>query len=214
MDLHQFLDQGQADAAALVRARLGLPDLLEPVEDARQFLGGDAYARVAHREFREAVTRDQLDANRPVQRELEGVREQVEDDLFPHGAVDEHRSIELGRDRQRQPRPLERRAEHRGEFARRRTEVRRNETGLVAPRLDPRKIEQRVDELEQAKRIASGDVDERKLSAFDFAGEGFQRSEHERQRGAELVADVVEEARFRRIELGERLGALANVALA
>ena len=107
VQLDQLLHQRQADAGALVGAAARALDAVEALEDVRQLLGGNAGAGVAHR---------QLDAHCPVlphgdgdlalERELERVREQVEDDLLPHVAVDvdrlgERRAV----DDQRRARP-------------------------------------------------------------------------------------------------------------
>ena len=90
-------------------------------------------------------------------------------------------------------------------------EVGRLVAGLRAAGLDAREVEQRVDELQQPQPVAV-----RHLERCDDAPEGAVGSvasasssgpEHQRQRRAELVADVREERRLRPVDLGQRLGA-------
>ena len=70
-----------------VRARASA-DAVEALEDVRQLVCRDARAGVAHREFDVLPTPGQADGDLAREGELEGVREQVEDDLLPHLAVD------------------------------------------------------------------------------------------------------------------------------
>ena len=59
----------------------------------------DADAAVAYREPDLVVRLGQLDRHPPFERELQRVREQVEDDLLPHRPVDEHAAPRAGRRR-------------------------------------------------------------------------------------------------------------------
>ena len=84
---------------------------------------------------------------------------------------------------------------------------------LRAAGLDAREVEQRVDQLQQPQPVA---VDELQLAASPAGrpvGAGrsavLDRPEHQRQRGAELVADVAEEGGLGPVQLGQRLGAPA-----
>jgi len=88
MQLHQFLHQGQADAAALVAAALRACDPVEALEQPAQRLGRDPGAGVAHGEDGRSARDADADADFTDEGELEGVREQVEDDLLPHVAID------------------------------------------------------------------------------------------------------------------------------
>jgi hypothetical protein len=98
---------------------------------------------------RRAARRD-----RAVERELEGVRQQVEDDLLPHLAIDVDRlgsggqsTTSSGR-RARSPsgrRSPDRRSARRGRSA-------RNACGAAG--LDAREVEQRVDQLQQPQLVA------------------------------------------------------------
>jgi hypothetical protein len=79
----------EPDAAALVGAAARVLHAMEALEQARHLAAGMPVplSRTSSSTIRRpgAATRDPT-----LERELEGVREQVEDDLLPHLAVDEH----------------------------------------------------------------------------------------------------------------------------
>src|SRR6185295_4769886 len=106
--------------------------------------------------------------------------------------------------------PLDRRPKGAREIARERAQVRRFVDGLRAPGLDAGKIEEVVDELEQAERVAMDGAEvlwsER---AFRRRERVLERPEHEGEGRTKLVTDVREERGLGAIELGERLGASA-----
>ena len=85
------------------------------------------------------------------------------------------------------------------------------ELGLHSPGLDAREVQQRVDQLGQPQTVA---VDELQLSArllVDAGRPGAQlvdRSEDQREGGAEFVADVGEERGLGPVEFGQLLGTL------
>ena len=85
--------------------------------------------------------------------------------------------------------------------------------GLHAAGLDAREIEQRVDQLQQAQAVAvrefRGSRAARPAASRRSAERVFQRAQHQRQRRAELVADVGEERGLGAVDLGQRFGALA-----
>src|SRR5919109_5539282 len=81
VELDETLGKGEAEtgALALLHADIGLVKLLE---DPLSFLGDDARTRVGHRHPHFAVdTRRGDDDAASLRRELDRVREQVEDDL-------------------------------------------------------------------------------------------------------------------------------------
>ena len=95
VQLDQLLHQREPDAGALVGAAARALDPVEALEEARQLGRGDADAGVAHRELDAAPSAaPQRDRDLALEGELEGVGEQVQDDLLPHLAVDVDR---LGR---------------------------------------------------------------------------------------------------------------------
>ncbi len=92
-----------------------------------------------------------------------------------------------------------------------RREIHRFEGGRDAAGFDACEVEQRIDQLEQAQRIAMRDVELRADRRGQLAGgeRVFQRSQHQRQRRAELVADVREEGGLGAIDFRQRRGAPA-----
>ena len=86
---HQLLHQRQPDARCPRASGPAALDAVEALEQARQLALGDAAAGVAHRQLgRPAAVAAQRDRDPALERELEGVGEEVEDDLLPHLAVD------------------------------------------------------------------------------------------------------------------------------
>jgi hypothetical protein len=61
---------------------------VEALEDARQLALGDAGAGVAHREHSLPALGADRDRDLAVESELEGVGDEIEDDLLPHVTVD------------------------------------------------------------------------------------------------------------------------------
>ncbi len=112
---------------------------------------------------------------------------------------------------QREPRPLDGRTKRARQISRDGTQIAQLVRCLYPPRLDTREIQQRIDELEQAQRIALGYFEA--LAGHRgrlLVGQSvLNRSEQQRQRSAELVADVGEEGRFCSIDRGETFGARA-----
>ncbi len=213
VQLHQLPHQCQADSRSLVGAALRSTHAVEAFEDVRELLRRDPRARVPDRQLHRALHRPQRNGDLPFEGELEGVREEVEDDLLPHLPVDVHRLRERrGVHHQPQPRPLDGRAEGARQLHGVGGEVRRLVGGLRAAGLDPREVEERVDQSQQAKRIAVDHLElvahaGRDLSPFPVP-QVLQRPEHERERSAKLVADVAEERGLRPVERRQRLGAL------
>jgi hypothetical protein len=152
VELRELLHQREADAAPFVGATARALDPMEALEEPRDLVRGDAGAGVAHRELGGGARLAQRDGDLARERELERVRDEIEDDLLPHPAVDIGRLRERGTiDHEPHARTLDRRAEHAGELGRERRKVDTLIRRFDAARLDAREIEQRVDELEQAQ---------------------------------------------------------------
>ncbi len=190
---------------------------MESVEHPRQLVGRNADPGVADAQHGARRGRRQRHRHRPLERVLERVGQQVENDLFPHLAIDPYRFGERRTiDREAQPRPFQRRPEGRGEATGQDGEVDGLERRPDAPGLDPREIEQRVDQSKQALPVAP---DQRQLLALDgdlrAAGAGIEhlldRSQHQGQRRAELVTGIGEECGLGAVELGQLFGAPAFV---
>src|SRR5216684_6303510 len=86
---NQLLHEGQTNPRALVRARPRSLYSVKTLKQSRQLGFGDADARVGDREFHAVATPGERGTNPTIKGVLEGVREEVEDDLLPHIFVDE-----------------------------------------------------------------------------------------------------------------------------
>ena len=169
VQLDQLLHQRQPDAGALVRAAARALDAVEALEHARQLVGRDADAGVAHAAARRG-RRPRAAGRRcvPSKRELERVGEQVEDDLLPHVAVDvdrlgQRRAVD---DRDASPARSTARAEHAGQIGGERARGRpARSAALDAAGLDAREVEQRVDQLQQPQPVAVDDSSARAAAA-------------------------------------------------
>src|SRR4051794_40155153 len=95
------------------------------------------------------------DSDAAAEGELEGVGEQVEDNLLPEVPVDVGRRRGWRRlDFQAQSAALKGGAKHAGQFGGEGGQIGRQEMGLYAAGLQPGELEQRVDQLEQAEAVA------------------------------------------------------------
>ena len=174
---------------SMMRPR-GALDAVEALEQMGQLVGGNAAAGVAHRDSRRgvAVGRRMLDRDLALERELERVRDQIEDDLLPHVAVDVDRlAAAAGNRRPGAARPSRRRNGScwrvRRSSAARSTRLK---DGLDASGLDAREIEQRVDELEQPQAVAVGDGEQRSGASAARPASGFGQHVLERARASSV----------------------------
>ncbi len=209
----QLLHEREADAAALEGPGAGVLDAVEPLEEVRQLLGGDARPGVAHGQPDAAALAPQPDLDFALEGELEGVREQVEDDLLPHLAVHVDRLAERRAVHDEpQPGALDGRTEDAAEVRRERGQVGGLVRRLDASGLEAREVQERVDQLQQAQGVAVRHLQPLAVRGGKLAGVGqrvFERAEHQGERRAELVRDVGEEGRLRAVQLGQDLGAPA-----
>jgi hypothetical protein len=166
---------------------------------------GDANAGVAHHEFDLPPHLAQRDGNLAGKGKLKGIGKQIEDNLLPHLPVyvdrlRERRAI----NEQAQPGLLKERAKDACQIGSERGQIGGRVHCLGTSGLDTRKIQQGIDQFEQAQPVALHQgkllVDARLQRV---AGQQvFQRSEHQGQRGAKLVADIAEEGGFGTIQPG------------
>ena len=189
---------------------------MEALEDPRRLVLGDADAAVAHPQHRLPTLRGQRHLDAALEGELEGVGDQVEDDLLPHLAVHEDRLDERRRvDGEREAGLLAGGSEAAGEVAGEGGKVGRLVDGLNAAGLDAREVEQCVDQPLQAKAVALRELDPLALAAVQrlarLRERVLQRAQHQRQRRAELVADVGEEGGLGPVDRRQRLGPLAGL---
>ena len=137
MQLDEFLDQRQADAAAFEAAAPCAFDPVEALEDPAQLMLGNTRACVLDREFDGAAGLPQPDLDRAFEGEFERIGEEVEHDLLPHIAIHIDRLRECRAfDYQFQAGLLGSRTKIAGKLGRERRQVGRLEAGLSAPRLD------------------------------------------------------------------------------
>ena len=154
----------------------------------------------------------QGDRDASVERVLERVREQVEDDLLPHLVVDEERlGQRLAVDDELEAGLLDRRPEEAREVGGVGRQVGRHVARVHAPGLDAREVQQRIHEPQQPHAVAVRGRQALAACRRKLAVGGrkllLQRAEHQRQRCAELVRDVGEEGRLGAVDVGQRLGA-------
>ena len=151
----QFLNQGETDSRPFVRPRRAALNAVKPLEEPREFLGGNARSRVAHRQLGMVVDAAKRDGDLPFKCVFERVRKQIEDNLLPHVAIDVHRFIER-RTIEHEPQlgAFHGRAKSARQIAGERGQIGRLVIRLHAGRFDPRKVEQRIDQLEQPQTVA------------------------------------------------------------
>ena len=149
------------------------------------------------------------------ERELERVREQVEDDLLPHLAVDVDR---LGQRRAVDRRGAARRARTpSGSCSPGRRSAPRGRSARRWPARGPASMRAKSSSVLTSLsrrwplRCTSSSCARSSGGELLRASSVLQRAEHQRERRAELVADVAEERGLGAVELGERLGAPALV---
>src|ERR1700759_3944116 len=96
VQLRQFLNQRKADTRALMRASPGAGHAIKALEQLGYFVRRDAGSGIAHRELETPGRLAQAALDLALQGELERVRDQIEDDLFPHLAIHERGFAERG----------------------------------------------------------------------------------------------------------------------
>ena len=210
VQIHDLLRQRQPDARAQLRLRR-LVDLIEPVEDVGQLRRRDARAAVADGHARRAargnVARG-LDAhpNGPgLWRELDRVGEEVVDGLLKLLGVGEDLDRHArAADLERQRLPRRHRLERLRDAFDERAEVERAGVERRPPGFEAGHVEDLVDEVEHAAGVAAREVDllghRRRQRPVEARLEVVERTERQRERRPELVADVREEGALGRVE--------------
>jgi hypothetical protein len=87
--LRELVHHRQADARPFLGARAGALYAMESIEDVRQLVLGDSSARVRHLELDVVATSEERDPHPPFEGELQGVRDQVQQDCLPHVRIDQ-----------------------------------------------------------------------------------------------------------------------------
>src|SRR5580704_13897695 len=91
MELHQFLNQRQSDPCTFVRPGARVLDAMKAFEHPFAVFFGNSHPRVAYLQLHNAVHCSQLDGNLAFKRELEGIGDQIYNDLLPHVTIHVHR---------------------------------------------------------------------------------------------------------------------------
>src|SRR5688572_19566793 len=86
--LDHFRDERQTNAGALMRTGSRTFDPMETVEHVRQVRGRDSNAGISNDQLEVTIDNAQRHGDAALARELQRVREQVEDDLLPEVSVD------------------------------------------------------------------------------------------------------------------------------
>src|ERR1700739_1150715 len=155
MQLYQLPHQAQADPGAFVRAGRRAFDAVKALEEPGHLSRCNAYAAVLHGELRLTVPPFEANNDATLESVLERVRDQIEDNFFPHLRVDVYRLRQLRTvDREGKPGAIHRRCEAAGKLSGELAEVGGLETRLRAARLDSREVEERVHELHEAQSTA------------------------------------------------------------
>ena len=210
MQADQFLYQRETDTGAFVRPRPRMSDPMKPFEHAAEVCLANADAGVDDAQFHVIVLRSQLHSYFAFERELEGIAQEIEDDLFPHVPIDiqvvgKLRTI----DHEFQAGPFDRRTEDAGQVGRECRQVGRLVAGLHAPRLDSREVEKGVDELRQTKTVPLRDLQPFLIARVQFGlGQHILHGpEHQCQWRPKLMTDIGEERRLGSIDLCQGLDA-------
>src|SRR5271165_535720 len=173
-------------------------DTVEAFEDPGQLFGGDACAAVANDQLEVRADVPQFNFDRALERELEGVRDEIETDFFPHLPIDigwlrHWRTIDV----EAQSSLLDSRAKDTRKLSREGREVHRFICCPDTPGFDARKIEQRINKPQQPQTVALDKIDLligppclQVCRAAELVLQFLQRPEHQRERRTELVADV------------------------
>ena len=169
----------------------------------------DADAGIPDRELDHLIALPQLEVDRSAQRELERVGEEIEDDLLPHVAVEEQRPVDRFAVDDELQAALSI-AERNADASSRVSVV--TSVGATPARAPASMREKSSSEFTSFSsrpalrcRISTCAACA-SLSAPCAVEQVFRRTEHQRQRRSELVADVAEERRLDAIEFGQRLG--------
>ena len=217
VEAHQLAHDRQPEAGA---AAIGRVDLDEGLEDSLAIRGRDPGPAVRDDDaHRGALGLDRDPDGSRVGREPEGVREEVRDDSLELGGVDLGGHVLARVDDERDPALEGDDFEQRGDAAHEGREF----DGLVdrseRAGLEPRGRQQVLDQPELHARVPRGHLEVVPLEVRRSAASqhAVEHAEHERERRAQLVADVGDEASLEAVDLlkaVEQLAALVLGALA
>src|SRR5690242_16514743 len=95
MELHEFVHEGEANSAAFVSAAAGIGYVMEALNERWDGLGGNYHRHIADAQLRRSFHAIESDRNIALKGELEGVAEQIQNNLHPHVAVNIHRHADI-----------------------------------------------------------------------------------------------------------------------
>ena len=90
MEIDELGNEREADAGTLERAGSRSLDPMEPFEEVHLLARGDTDTGITNRELDGLPISCEADRNTSVERELQGIRQQVRHDLRPHLPVHRH----------------------------------------------------------------------------------------------------------------------------
>ena len=159
METGQLLHQGQANARAFVRAGTSVLDAVEAFEHAGKVGLRNADAGIADTQLDKVAGRSEFDVDLALKCELEGVRQQIQEDLLPHLPIHvDGFGQGIAIDDKDEAGSFGGRSEHARELGREPREVGRLVRGVDAPGLDAGEIQQCIDQPQQALGIAMRDL--------------------------------------------------------
>src|SRR3984957_17584208 len=88
MQVHQLLHERQSNTRSLVRSRQRTLHAMEAIKQSRQLFGCNAYTTVLYGQLRGAVDPPEAHGNATLEGVFERIRQQVENDFFPHLPID------------------------------------------------------------------------------------------------------------------------------
>ena len=195
---------------AFLAAALDALNTVETLEQVHLRLSRDADAGITDFEFDVLGCAREPHANRAVQRVLEGVRDQIEDDLFPHVAIDPDRSRQvLALHHELEACPVGGRAEHAHQIARQRGQISGSKRACRRPASIREKSSRVFTSFSRRRALRCATSSSPRSAGDPRRGRQclLQRTQQQRQRRAEFVADVGEEYRLGAIDFGQFLGA-------
>ena len=212
----QLAHHGEPDPGALGAARLRVPgQLLEPGEDPVLVADGDADAAVGDAHLETAAHGVQREVDRAARGVLQRVGEQVQHDSLDDVAVEQRGTgqlVQLGAEPQAGP--LDRRAERRGQRREQGGDVELDQVRGDPAGLHPAEVEHGVDHPGEPDDVAAHGGEPLPEALGDLVGgcgeHVGQRRGNQRERRAQLVADVGEEGRLRHVQFPEGLGLLPD----
>ncbi len=211
VELDEFLNQREADPRSLVPPRRRPIHLGEPVEHPLELRSRDSDPGVRDADVEPLLARLAGDHDPSPLRELEGVPDQVDDDLLEcvgihEGERDVPEAVELERD----PLPLRRRPRTLDQLRSQPRQIDGGPMDREVLALDLRQVEEVVDQLEEPHPVrihrAQRPVHRVRNLPEIATAQRIQRSQHQGEGRAELVVDVRGEARLRLVELPELVG--------